>query len=308
MSEKKPKPKKPKINTWKPLSDAEEFVRRDGKLFICNFDRIFHIPKLSSYNVFIFSKDSYINQLDTIVKYINYFINKYDTDQEVPTAYLQVKFMLDKNKAFDKSSMNGYIDFVYDVLFTPTVVQKILRMTEDNYLEDIESDNKNKKYLKSEKRHLESLEFTNQHVKLLLAISFSIKLICPCMFQYCVLTQTDMGKKTDTIYRFYKKLFEIFSFGTDLYDLVDGNGKLIQANIPKDEVMSIVEQENITPVLEGYQYVYPLSIPDGSKRTNKAALRKYQPVKINIYNKLYVYVRLLRTKTGNSLKQNPSNC
>ena len=128
------------------------------------------------------------------------------------------------------------------------------------------------------------------------------------MFQYCVLTQTDMGKKTDTIYRFYKKLFEIFSFGTDLYDLVDGNGKLIQANIPKDEVMSIVEQENITPVLEGYQYVYPLSIPDGSKRTNKAALRKYQPVKINIYNKLYVYVRLLRTKTGNSLKRNPSNC
>lgn len=299
MTDKKNKIKKPKISTWKPKSESEEFVKRDGKLFVCKFDKIFNMDKLSSYNIFIFNKDSYINQLDTIVRYINYFINKYDLDQEIPTAYLQIKFLLDKEKAFDGSSIDGYIDLVYNLLFTPTVVEKILRMTEDNYLEDIESGNKNKKYLKSEKRHLESLEFTNQHVKLLLAISFSIKLLSPCMFHYVVLTQTDIGKRTDTIYRFYKRLFSIFSFGTDFYNIVNKNGIIVESNIPKEVIMEKVKDENLIPVREDYATVYYYEDFTSGKKEKL----KIQPVQINIYNKLYVYVKakVLENSSSNQL-------
>jgi hypothetical protein len=34
------KVKKSKITTWKP-KESQIFVERDGKIFICNFDKIF---------------------------------------------------------------------------------------------------------------------------------------------------------------------------------------------------------------------------------------------------------------------------
>ena len=39
-------------------------------------------------------------------------------------------------------------------------------------------------YALKEKKHLESLEFTNQHIKTLLKISFGIKIMTPVIFHY----------------------------------------------------------------------------------------------------------------------------
>ena len=92
-----------KINKWKPKSN-QLIVDRDGKLFICHFDKVVN-ESLKIYNRFLLGKESYINQLDVITNYINFFINFYDTDNEVVMAYLKVKFAIDKNKLYTKENM-----------------------------------------------------------------------------------------------------------------------------------------------------------------------------------------------------------
>ena len=46
---------------------------------------------------------------------------------------------------------NSYISFLYEVMFTPTMVEKIIKLVEENYLDDIEKtdDDKKKYYTKT---------------------------------------------------------------------------------------------------------------------------------------------------------------
>ena len=204
--------RKSKINTWKPKSDSQIIVERDGKLFVCNFEKLFgYKEKLDPYKIFIIGKESYINQLDIISHYTNFFINNYDFDNELVTAYLKIKFALDKQNLFNANNMQSYIDFIYEVMFTDTMVDKIVQMVEENYLDDIESDDSSntesvtgkKKYVKNEKKHLESLEFTNQHIKILLAISFGMKIMSPALFHYIQKNNIKIEKDSDIIFKFY---------------------------------------------------------------------------------------------------------
>ena len=173
------------INTWKP-KEHQIIVERDGKLFICHFERLFgHSAKLKVYDRFLIGKQSYVNQLDTITSYTNFFINNYDFDNELVMAYLKIKYALDKEKIFNEHNMQSYIEYIYEVMFTDTLIEKVRKMVDENYLDDIECDTEEKKkYLRNEKKHLESLEFTNQHIKILLMISFSMKIMSPVLFHY----------------------------------------------------------------------------------------------------------------------------
>lgn len=292
-----------KINSWKPKNSSEIYVDKDGKLFICYFEKVFpkNAENVLPYDRFIISKASYEAQLDVITRYINFFINTYDKDMELMTAYLKLKFSIDKQKMYDGSAINGFIDLLYDVMFTPTMVNKIRLMVEENYLDDIESDDDNKKkYLKSEKKHLESLEFTNQHVKVLLAISFGIKIMSPVMFHYTRMNSVDIGKDTYTIYRFYERLFVIFGFGTD-YNIYNEDGTLYDTDIKADQVNEHIKASHLVPVKDGYVTKYYFDISD-LKPNEKSRQVYYSPIRINMYNKLWIYVKakVLESNASNS--------
>ena len=288
-----------KINTWKPTSN-QIYVEPDGKIFICNFDKILQQPKLSKYNKFYIKKGSYENQLDIITHYTNFFIANYDTDEELIAAYLKIKFAIDEEQRFNKDNMDALISFIYEVLFTDTIIEKIKVMVEENYLDDIETDSeeKKRKYQKNEKKHLESLEFTNQHIKILLCISFAMKIMCPAMLHYHAIHAIKIEKDSDNIFRFYKPLFDIFSVikkhddtAHILYDIDDDGvvnesgyffikntstgyydkyeertGELVMANIAEQVVERYREEGRI--LLEARDYY----------------------ANYNIYNKLFVYV------------------
>lgn len=273
-----------KINTWKP-KEWQKIVDRDGKLFVCHFERIFgHPEKLSVYDRFIISKESYVNQLDIIVAYANFFINNYDFDNELCMAYLKIKYALDKQKLYNELNMDSYIDFLYEVMFTDTMVQKIVQMVEDNYLDDIETETEEKaQYLKNSKRHLESLEFTNQHIKILLAISFSMKVMSPALFHYIQLNHIKLEKDTEIIYNFYKKLFVIFGY-VNTYELCSMNGDIIKDKITKEEMDKIITDNFLEPTKEGDTVKYYFTDTDGE-------IKYYTKTFINMYNKLFVYVK-----------------
>lgn len=211
------KNRKSLINTWKPKKN-ENLVENDGKLFIIHFDKIFYQPNLKVYNTFMIKKTSYENQLDIISKYIYFFMSIYDTDNELATAYLRIKFDLDNRKLFSKDDFEALIDEVYELIFTPKMCEKINNMVEENYLDDIESGDDKQSYKKANKQYLESLEFTNEHIKILLKISFGMKVISPILFHYFALNVIKLEKNDDRMYLFYKRLFPLFSGECNIYN------------------------------------------------------------------------------------------
>lgn len=288
---------KSKIAKWKP-KNADMLVEQDGKLFVCHFDKIFGVDKLSVYNRFIIRKDSYINQLPTIVHYTNFFLKFYDLDLELPTAYLKIKYALDKERLYDETSMDAYIDFLYEVMFRDTLVEKIYQLTEDNYIDDIDSSTEEKKkYLKSgEKKHLESLEFTNEHVKGLLRISFATKIMSPALFHYIQLNNIVIKKDSEIIFKFYERLFDIFKY-SNTYDLFDNEEILIREHVTKEEFEKIISENECTIVGDGNDKRYYFTDPeDGVKKYICRGV-------MNLYNKLYVYVRtkILQSNANNSI-------
>lgn len=216
---------KAEITQWKPKRDKSNlYAEADGKIFIFHFEKLYKPEeKMSVYDRFFVDKVSYGSQLPTIATYLNYFIEKYDTDHEVPLALLKLKYAIDKEtcgenengeeiKRFTQDNMPQLISLIYEILFTPTVIEKIKQLVEDNYLDDIEATD-NSKYLKDAKKHLESLEFRNIHVKVLLRISFGMKLIAPVMFHFFSVNRMKPERDSDTIYNFYARLFDIFNEG-----------------------------------------------------------------------------------------------
>ena len=132
------KNKKSKIVTWKPTPN-DIIVDHDGKIFLIYFEKLFSPPTLKVYDRFIIKKGSYEKQLEVIVKYINFFMKFYDTENEMATAYLKIKFAMDKDKRFTPDNPDELIDLIYELLFTPSIVEKVNKMVEENYLDDIEN-------------------------------------------------------------------------------------------------------------------------------------------------------------------------
>ena len=193
------------VDKWKP-EPKDNIVTYDGKLIIVPFDKIFN--RDSILNVFIIKKESYVNKLKLITHYINYFIKFYDTDNELLLAYAKLKYFIDnKDKPFKK--VNNFIKFLYGILFTDTMKEKIIRLVEDNYY--IELSNKNDK-----KKYNESLEITNDHAKIMMMISISIKLMVPVVFQY--INVYNVKKETEYIYTFYKDLFDMYSTDINIFN------------------------------------------------------------------------------------------
>ena len=287
------------INTWEPTPE-QVIVEKDGKLFLCHFEKLFgYADKLSPYKIFVIGKESYTNQLDIICKYVNYFINRYDYEEyEVPSAYLKIKYALDKKKAYTAENMNAYIDYLYEILFTPTVIEHIEKMVEDNYLDDIETSDddepilRRKKYVKNEKKHLESLEFNNQHIKVLLQISFAMKLMSPVLFHYIQSNTIKIEKDSDIIFNFYSRLFEIFSHGT-VYNLYDNDSNIVESDLTKEDIDELVDKGEIKNIIHNdYDILYMRTDGTGYYMRNK----------INMYNKLYVYVKskVMESNASNS--------
>ena len=224
-------------------------------------------------------------------------MNCYDPDNELAIAYLKLKYEIDKQKHFTKDNMGALIDFIYDIIFTPTMVEKIRNMVYDNYLDDIEntSTDDKKKYKKNEKKHLESLEFTNMHIKVLLRISMGIKIIAPVLFHYVAKNNIKIDKDSDTIFRFYYPLFDLFGTA-ETYDYFDKDGNFIDDSI-RDGVDSDgqdryrkIEYSDLEPRIKSGE----LSV-DKTNPTNPRYVEEYgnyyEFTKINMYNKLYVYVK-----------------
>lgn len=203
---------------WKP-HPKDVFAESDGKILVARFEEFLNEPKFAVYDNFSIKKSSYEKQIKLICHYMNFYTTFYDVDREFITSYMKVKFELDNRKTFTEENSSAFIDFMYEVVVTPTFAGRIARMINDVYIDDIEGPiNGKARYVKTEVKHLESLEFTNQHVKILLKISTVMKLLAPLIFQYVQLNVIKLDRDNDLIYRCYERLFSIFSENVNIYN------------------------------------------------------------------------------------------
>lgn len=246
------------INTWKPRTAKEVIVESNDQMFIVHFEKFFPL-KMEKFDTFYVRKSSFEPHLAVSAKYINYFINRYDMDNELVLAFLKLKWLLDEKKFFTAENVHQLIDLIYELVFTPTICEKIRQLVDDNYLDDIERD-VTKYKSNANQDYLESLEFTNKHNKILLRISFGMRIICPIMYHYFCINKikpdTLKDKKDVTIvYDFYYPLFKLFSDGVDMFNklyvyikrkVLDSsyhNQKIFnQRDIFGDDIMLVIER------------------------------------------------------------------
>lgn len=268
---------------WKP--DKKSLIcEQDGKLIVCHFEKVFgHDEKLSIYDRFLIGRDSYVKQLDQIIRYINFLMSEYDTDNELVTAYLKIKFAVDKENAFSADDLMSYKAFLYDILFTNSMIDKINTMVEENYLDDIEVPVDDKKYSKDTKKYLESLEFTNNHIQILLKISIAIKIMVPVLFHFIQKNKLKSNEE-DFLYNFYDDLFNLFGFSTT-WTLYDSNNKVKETLISDIKVKEFSALNKVPIILNERGYV--CEYVDDETGEVCHFLKK----RINMYNKLYAYVK-----------------
>lgn len=183
------------------------------------FDKFLGKKKYGEFNTFAIPRRSIINLLPAITKVFNFFEYQYDPEYELLTAYLEVKYIIDAQGGY-ASSIESIINIIYDTIFTDSICNKIRKMVQENYLDDIERGPNNKKV------YAESLEFKNVHIRCLLAISTALKFIAPLAMHYIAQAKDragviiDIGKGSDTLYYFYYPALKLFSDGCDIYNKI----------------------------------------------------------------------------------------
>ena len=121
---------------------------------------------------FTLSRTAFKNAVDTIVDYIDYFIEFYDDEKELPSLYLHWKKIIDSGESY--LTIGEYKNMVFTNLFKEShVKENIYRLVDDNNYIDVSVDPKTGRRFNSKE------DFTNENARRFLAISMGMKIIIP---------------------------------------------------------------------------------------------------------------------------------
>lgn len=195
------------VARYKPTG-KEKMFEPDGELLRVHFETLFGDPKYAKFDVFNIKKTSCKSALDEISRYLNYFVNRYDDENEYLMGLFKIKYEIDGTRSITAETPNLLKDYIYSFIFTPSMQKKIYRIVDENYFDDIE---KTDTLYEKGKFYLESLEFTNEHIKILLRISMAIKLILPLIVHYVDKWKIRLTKESPFLFNFYEPLLTMFS-------------------------------------------------------------------------------------------------
>lgn len=212
---------------WKLYPDDARFFSLP-KTLIIKFDKeLSHMnnENISALNEWKVSKLSYSSYLPRMCEELNFFETMYDQDGELITALFRIKYLIDvDNISYTMKNFDALRDLCYKTIFTPSIKEKITRMIEENYIDDIEAENernmKNPDMLSIMQRKKKSLEFLNVHVKAMLQISFGIKILSFIVNHFAVMRSINIQKNIDIFHRFYIGMFDVFEHDFNIYNKI----------------------------------------------------------------------------------------
>lgn len=212
---------------WKIHPDDEKFFALP-KTMIIRFDK--ELSHLDNENIAVLNewkvtKLSYSSYLPTMCEELNFFETMYDKEGELISALFRIKWLIDvDNISYTMKNFKSFRDMVYKTIFTESMKKKILNMVEENYVDDIEAENvknmKNRDLKNIMQRKKKSLEFINDHVKAMLAISFGIKILSFIINHFCVMRSVNIQKNIDLFYEFYEPMFHVYDFDFNIFNKI----------------------------------------------------------------------------------------
>lgn len=156
----------PTLNEWNPSYEELYFVV-DDDVVKAKFDKILDIDH-DNFSTFVIKKSHFKKKMLFIVNHINYFINFYDIDFKFLMSLVSVKYIIDTNP---KLSVKSFSKLINDRILTETFISRVKEMTDYLYTLDINTDQDGK--FKS------TPKITNEQARVIVAISFCMKLIFP---------------------------------------------------------------------------------------------------------------------------------
>ena len=198
------------------------------KTMIIKFDKeLSHIDNenISALNEWKVSKTSYSTYLPKMCEELNFFEILYDQDGELITALFRIKYLIDvDNISYTMRNFEAFRDLCYKTIFTPSIKAKLMKMVEENYVDDIEAENiknmQNPDMLSIMQRKKKSLEFLNIHVKAMLLISFGIKILSFIINHFAVMRSVNIQKNKEVFYDFYLPMFDVFEWDFNIYNKI----------------------------------------------------------------------------------------
>lgn len=172
------------IMQWKPEPDQVFFTEKDGMIIASYLSRMFGVPEDRQMLQYIIAKKHYKERIPDLLQHINYFISHYDQEHEYLVATLSVKNYIDRHptmrqKAFQKMLIRRVI--------TQSMINKVKQMALDLYKLNINTD-KDGKYKTTPK-------ISNDHARMIVAVSFCIRLILPICIHFSNTNATFINKR-----------------------------------------------------------------------------------------------------------------
>ena len=198
------------------------------KTLVINFDKELDHggnENIAALNEWKISKLSYSSFLPTLCEELNFFEAMYDREGELITALFRIKCLIDKDTvSYTMKNFEAFRDICYKTIFTDSMKEKIIRMVDENYIDDIEAENsrnlRDPNLLSILQKKKKSLEFLNEHVKAMLVISYGIKMVSFVCNHFMVMRNVDMKKDIGVFYDFYIKMFDTFDFPFNIYNKI----------------------------------------------------------------------------------------
>lgn len=212
---------------WKLYPDDARFFSAP-KTMIIKFDKeLEHVDNenIAALNEWKVTKLSYSSYLPRMCEELNFFETMYDQEGELITALFRIKYLIDvDNISYTMKNFDAFKDLCYKTIFTESIKEKITRMIDENYVDDIEAENirnmQNPDMLSIMQRKKKSLEFLNVHVKAMLQISFGIKILSFIVNHFAVMRSINIQKNIDLFHRFYIRMFDVFEHDFNIYNKI----------------------------------------------------------------------------------------
>lgn len=123
--------------------DKKFFCR--PKTMIIHFDKELDYlgnENIASLNEWHVTKLSYSSYLPKMCNELDFFECLYDKEGELISALFRIKYLIDvDNVSYTMKNFDAFKDLCYKTIFTQSMKDKITKMVDENYVDDIEEEN-----------------------------------------------------------------------------------------------------------------------------------------------------------------------
>lgn len=156
-------------------------------------------------------KKSFLNNINGVTRYINYFIHYFDDDDELRMAYFYMMFAIMNTDV--ELPPEDFIENLKTYFGSPTMIEKVARMVDYNTDKSL--------FSRSDKNVYDpSIQLTEDHLRAIMGLSCIHKFIIPIVSQYYKINKNKLEdyKMTDKELYFYAFTCFIQSFD-ERYDI-----------------------------------------------------------------------------------------